>query len=65
MIRLPDLPARFRDDESGLALTEYLLLLGLLVTAVVVAVVAFGGQVNLLWTEWAAWITNSLTGAPA
>lgn len=51
----------FCTDESGLSLTEYLILLGLMTTAVIVAVVAFGGQAGLLWTEWAAWMGINLT----
>lgn len=58
-----DLLRRFRDDKEGLALTEYLILLGLLTAAVITAVLAFGEQLGALWQGWADWI-NSLTGAP-
>lgn len=58
-----DMLRRFQSDEEGLALTEYLILLGLLTAAVIVAVLAFGGQLGILWQGWATWI-NSLTGAP-
>lgn len=58
-----DLFRRFKDQEDGLALTEYLILLGLLTAAVITAVLAFGGQLGVLWNGWANWI-NSLTGAP-
>ena len=58
-----DLLSRFQSDEEGLALTEYLILLGLLTAAVIVAVLAFGGQLGILWQSWADWL-NSLTGAP-
>lgn len=58
-----DLVRRFRDEEDGLALTEYLILLGLLTAAVITAVLAFGGQLGTLWNGWANWL-NSLTGAP-
>ncbi|QGY00202.1 Flp family type IVb pilin [Roseovarius faecimaris] len=58
-----DLFRRFQSDEDGLALTEYLILLGLLTAAVITAVLAFGGQLGTLWNGWATWI-NSLTGAP-
>ena len=58
-----DLTRRFRDDEEGLALTEYLILLGLLTAAVIGAVLAFGGQLGVLWQSWATWL-ESLNGAP-
>jgi len=54
-----------RDDEDGLALTEYLLLLGLLTGAVILAVVLFGAQLGAQWTSWGNWMENSSLGAPA
>jgi pilus assembly protein Flp/PilA len=47
--------ARFRKDESGLALTEYLILLGLLTAVVVLAVIAFGTGLGDAWQAWADW----------
>jgi pilus assembly protein Flp/PilA len=46
----------FRKEEDGLALTEYLVVLGLLVGGVIVAVGAFGDALSLSWGEWTAWI---------
>ncbi|MDM7970295.1 MAG: hypothetical protein QUV10_11820 [Paracoccaceae bacterium] len=54
----------FRKEEDGLALTEYLILLGLLTGAVILAITTFGGTLGGLWAGWAAWIAT-LTGAPA
>jgi len=51
-----DLVVRFHHDEEGLALTEYLLLLGLLTAAVIAAVTLFGTNLNLVWEGWAAWM---------
>ena len=51
-----DMVRRFRSEEDGLALTEYLILLGLLTAAVVSAVILFGGNLGLQWEEWANWI---------
>lgn len=62
-IRLSDLICRFKSDEEGLALTEYLILLGLLTAAVIGAVLAFGEQLGALWQTWAVWL-QSLSGAP-
>ena len=46
----------FRKDEDGLALTEYLILLGLLTGAVIGAVIAFGGGLSTAWGDWALWL---------
>lgn len=49
---------RFRRDEKGIALTEYLILLGLLTGAVIIAVFAFGTQLGVLWDGWADWLVG-------
>ncbi len=54
---------RLKIEKDGLALTEYLILLGLLTAAVIGAVLAFGGQLGILWQTWATWI-EGLSGAP-
>lgn len=54
---------RLKSEEDGLALTEYLILLGLLTAAVIGAVTAFGGQLGVLWQTWADWLLG-LQGAP-
>jgi pilus assembly protein Flp/PilA len=51
---------RLRDEEDGLALTEYLILLGLLTAVVIGAVIAFGGALGAQWQAWATWITGNL-----
>ncbi len=51
-----DVMRRMRDEEEGLALTEYLILLGLLTAAVVTAVILFGGNLGTQWQTWAEWI---------
>ena len=60
---LVDLYTRFQSDEEGLALTEYLILLGLLTAAVVLAVLAFGEALGDQWDLWDAFI-RSLPSAP-
>ena len=45
---------RFLGDDAGLVLTEYLLLLALLISGVAVSVGAFGGSLAGNWTGWAA-----------
>jgi len=52
---------RFRRDEDGLALTEYVVLLGLIVAAVIIAVQAFGTNLADTWDQWATWINNRAT----
>ena len=55
---------RFTKDEDGLALTEYLILLGLLTGAVILAVVAFGGALSNTWNTWGTFFTDWGIGAP-
>ncbi|MBD3666206.1 hypothetical protein H9Q16_19910 [Sulfitobacter sp. TSTF-M16] len=52
------LPARLRGEEDGLALTEYLILLGLLTAAVVLAVLAFGENLGAQWGLWSTWLSG-------
>ena len=59
-----DLMRRFHSEEEGLALTEYLVLLGLLTGALILAIIAFGGALSDVWEAWTLWITNNLS-APA
>jgi pilus assembly protein Flp/PilA len=55
---------RFATDETGLALTEYLLLLGLVTGGVVLTVVAFGQSMGQTWTSWAEWVSRSFPEPP-
>ncbi|MDA7427619.1 hypothetical protein PGB28_04050 [Primorskyibacter aestuariivivens] len=55
---------RLRDEEDGLALTEYLILLGLLTAAVVLAVLAFGQALGAQWNLWQLFI-NDLNAPPS
>jgi pilus assembly protein Flp/PilA len=41
---------RFGKDEEGASLIEYTVLLGILLVAVIVTIVAVGGWVNNKWT---------------
>ena len=41
-----------RRDEDGLALTEYLILLGLLVGASIAAISLIGEDLGLAWDAW-------------
>ena len=55
---------RFRKEEDGLALTEYLILLALLTAAVVAAVIAYGQGLGANWQGWATWVSG-LASQPA
>lgn len=55
-----DLAQRFRREDEGLALTEYLVVLGLMIGGVIFAVMLFGQQLNVAWGEWADWIDTSI-----
>lgn len=57
---MSSLAVRFRKDEDGLALTEYLVLLALLVAGIIVAVLAYGDAIELAWNNWASWATSTL-----
>jgi len=58
------LVARFKREEDGLALTEYLILLGLLVGGVVAAVLLIGGDLSAAWNSWSSWFDRNNLGAP-
>lgn len=51
---------RLRDEEDGLALTEYLLLLGLMVGGVIAAVAAFGTALSQGWDDWGDWAGTTI-----
>jgi pilus assembly protein Flp/PilA len=50
----------FAREEDGVALTEYLILLALLVGGVITAVTLAGTNLAAVWTGWAGWFTTSL-----
>lgn len=54
----------FAREEDGVALTEYLILLGLLVGGVVASVITIGGELNSDWGTWATWFTTQDFSAP-
>lgn len=54
----------FRKEEDGLALTEYLVLLGLLVGGVITAVLLFGEGLSGAWDDWTAFISLAGENAP-
>ncbi len=45
-------------EEDGLALTEYLILLALLAGVVAASVIAFGGNLEAGWENWANWLSG-------
>ncbi|WFU47173.1 hypothetical protein [Sinorhizobium terangae] len=51
----------FAREEDGVALTEYLILLGLLVGGVITAVTTTGGNLSTAWTSWGTFFSSSLT----
>lgn len=57
---LADLMRRFKDDEEGLALSEYLVVLGLLIGGVIAAVLVFGENLATAWENWAGWVSDTL-----
>ena len=53
---MSDILMKFVHEDDGAALTEYVVLLGILVVGVIAAVAAFGGALSTVWAGWAAWI---------
>jgi len=51
----------FAREEDGVALTEYLILLGLLVGGVIAAVTLAGTNLSTAWKSWAGFFSASLT----
>lgn len=51
----------FAREEDGVALTEYLILLGLLVGGVIVSVTAAGDSLAAAWDSWGSFFSSSLT----
>lgn len=48
----------FFREERGVALTEYIMLLGLLVVGMLVAALAFGGTVGSAWEDLSVWVRD-------
>lgn len=46
----------FAREQDGAALTEYVVLLGILIVGVVGAVLAFSSALSTAWTGWADWL---------
>ncbi|OHV74382.1 hypothetical protein [Ensifer sp. LCM 4579] len=50
----------FAREEDGVALTEYLILLGLLIGGVIATVTAAGTNLSDAWDAWGTWWTENL-----
>lgn len=48
----------FVREEEGIALTEYLILLGLLIAGVIAAVTLAGQNLSAAWNSWATFFTQ-------
>ncbi len=55
----------FAREEDGVALTEYLILLALLVGGVIAAVTAAGSNLSSAWESWGTWWTAEVSAPPA
>ena len=53
----------FWAGNDGLALTEYLLLLGLITAGIITAVLGFGDSLTVLWEQWATFMAAFETAA--
>jgi len=50
----------FRSDESGVALSEYLIMLSLILGAVLVSVAAVGVSLGSAYTDWSTFFLTLL-----
>ena len=50
MTKVVNLVKSFVRDEEGAALIEYTVLIGIMLVAVITAIIAIGGWVNTKWT---------------
>ena len=65
MTKMASMMRAFAREEDGIALTEYLMLLGLLIGGVIVAVTTAGESLTAAWSSWGNWWDNlTPTGAP-
>ena len=62
-VALTEKAKELKEREEGLALTEYVVMLGLITAALVTAVTLFGTNLANAWDGWAVWIADN-TGAP-
>jgi len=51
MTKLANFARRFVADEEGAALIEYTVLIGIMLVAVIAAIIAVGGWINTQWTN--------------
>jgi pilus assembly protein Flp/PilA len=58
MSSIANLAKRFVADEEGAALVEYTVLIGIMLVAVIAAIISVGGWVNTQWTA----LNGALTG---
>jgi pilus assembly protein Flp/PilA len=50
--------------EDGLAMTEYLILLGLLTGGTIAVLVVIGADLSGYWDTWAVWFSDTDLGGP-
>ncbi|WP_137700743.1 hypothetical protein [Marimonas lutisalis] len=62
---LTNVAKRFHKEEEGIALSEYLVLLGLLIGGVITAVLLFGTELGDAWDAWATWVGSLGDNAPS
>jgi pilus assembly protein Flp/PilA len=61
MTKIASIVRAFAREEDGVALTEYLILLGLLVGGVIVAVGVAGGSLSLAWGSWSSFFNSTVS----
>ncbi|MBS3648096.1 hypothetical protein KEU06_05565 [Pseudaminobacter sp. 19-2017] len=61
MTGMASMARAFAREEDGVALSEYLILLGLLVGGVILAVTTVGNNLATTWNTWGTWFSNKLS----
>lgn len=63
-LRIAETLAAFHADTRGIALTEYVLLMAVLVGGVVMTVSAFGDSLGDTWQAYASWLRAAGPSSP-
>ena len=60
MAKFANMVRAFAREEDGIALSEYLVLLGLLIGGVIAAVLFVGGNLGNAWNSWGTFFNTAL-----
>jgi len=61
MTKVIEMVQAFAREEDGVALTEYLILLALMIGGVIIAVTAAGTNLAAAWSSWGTFWTDKVS----